>query len=128
MNDKDLDQIIKASLTAEEAAYYDQLDEQHIVDKVFALYKGKQSWISIIQTLVMVGTFIAAVYCIFQFYSTSETQMMLRWGFASMLLIITGCMIKIYLNNMIVEKSIRRDFKRVELQLGHLINDIGKSQ
>jgi len=126
MNDNHLDQIIKASLTAEEAAYYNQLDEQHLVDKVFMLYKGKQSWISIIQTLVMVVTFIVAVYAIIQFYNTPETVIMLRWGFAAILLIITGCMIKIYLNNMIVEKSIRRDFKRIELQLLHLIKEMRK--
>ena len=65
MNDKNLDQIIKDSLTAEEAAYYEQLDEQNLPEKVFMLYKGKQSWISIVQTLVMVGTFIAAVYAVF---------------------------------------------------------------
>jgi len=126
MNDKHLDQIIKASLTAEEAAYYDQLDEQHLVDKVFMLYKGKQSWISIIQTLVMVGTFIAAIYAIVQFYNTSEAVIMLRWGFAAILLIMVGCMIKIYLNNIIVEKSIRRDFKRMELQLWNIMKEMGK--
>ena len=126
MDDKNLDQIIKASLTAEEAAYYDQLDEQHLVKKVFMLYKGKQSWISIIQTLVMISTFIVAVYFIIQFYNTSEVANMLKCGFTAILLLITGCMVKIYLNNMIVEKSIRRDFKRLELQLSHLVKELSK--
>ena len=126
MNDKNLDQIIKDSLTAEEAAYYEQLDEQNLPEKVFMLYKGKQSWISIVQTLAMVGTFIAAVYAIVQFYNESNTAAMLRWGFGAILLLITGCMIKIYLNNMIVEKSIRRDFKRVELQMSHLVREMKK--
>ena len=126
MNDKNLDELIKASLSEEEAAYYDQLDEQDLVNKVFMLYKGKQSWISIIQTLVMVATFVVAVYAIVQFYNSTDVVLMLKWGFAAILLLITGCMIKIYLNNMIVEKAIRRDFKRVELQLAHVVKDLDK--
>jgi len=125
MDDKNLDQIIKATLTEEEAAYYDQLDEQHLVDKVLMLYQGKQNWISIIQTLVMIGTFIVSIYFIIQFYNESEVINMLRWGFAAILFLITGCMIKLYLNNMIVEKSIRRDFKRLELHLSHLVKELG---
>jgi len=121
MNDKQLDQMIKESLSTEEALYYDQLDEQHLVDKVLTIYSGKQSWVSVVQTLVMVGTFIAAVYCIIQFYNGTDTSEMLRWGFTAILLLITGSMIKIYLNGMIVEKSIRRELKRVELQLSHLV-------
>jgi len=128
MDDKHLDQIIKASLSAEEAAYYDRLDEQQLVDKVFTLYKGKQSWISLVQTLVMIWTFIAAVYCIVQFYKSSDVAMMLRAGFAAILLLITGCMIKIYLNNLIVEKAIRRDVKRVELQLTHIAHCFDSAQ
>jgi len=125
MDDKKLDQIIKATLTEEEAAYYDQLDEQHLVDKILMLYQGKQNWISIIQTLVMIGTFIVSVCFIIQFYNESEVTNMLKWGFAAILFIITGCMVKLYLNNRIVEKSIRRDFKRLELQLSHLIKELG---
>ena len=120
MNDNELDQMIKRSLSADEAAYYDQLEEQHLVDKILILYKGRQSWISITQTLVMIITFIIAVWCVVQFYQSTDIAMMLRYGFAAILLLIAGCMIKMYLNSMMVEKSIRREVKRVELQIAHL--------
>ena len=32
MNDKELDKLIKESLTAEEAAYYDELEDPHLLD------------------------------------------------------------------------------------------------
>ena len=121
MNDQDLDKLIKESLTVEEAAYYDQLDEPNLIDKMYLIYSGKLKWISIIQSITMAGLFIFGVYAAIQFFNSSDVVVMIKWGFASMLSIIASSMVKLLLMQYMQEQSVYRQIKRLELQLSHFI-------
>ncbi|MFT6808472.1 MAG: hypothetical protein ACJA01_001697 [Saprospiraceae bacterium] len=67
MNDQKLDELIKASLSAEEAEYYDQLEEQNLFNKMTLIYKGKMMWISVLQTIAMSALAIFGVYAAIKF-------------------------------------------------------------
>ena len=40
-NMEDIDQLIKETLTQEEAKFYDELDEQNVLGMITGLFKGK---------------------------------------------------------------------------------------
>lgn len=126
MNDKDLDQLIKASLNKEEAAYYDQLEEQNLFEKMTLIYRGKLMWISVLQTIAMSALAIFGVYAAVQFYNGTEVTSMLKWGFGAMIALIASSMVKLFLIQLMTEKSMMREMKRLELQLSHLSNLISK--
>ncbi len=121
MNDQKLDELIKASLTVEEAEYYDQLEEQNLFNKMTLIYKGKLLWISVLQTIAMAALAIFGLYAAIQFYNAIEVTSMLRWGFAAMLALIASSMVKLFLIQLMMEKSMMRELKRLELQLSHLV-------
>lgn len=125
MNDKDLDQLIKKSLTAEEAAYYDKLDEPNLVDKISMIYTGKLRWITMIQSVVMTLVFIFFVYAALEFYNSTEVTSMLRWGFAALLAFIASSVIKLMLLQIGQEKIMQREMKRIELQLANVVKARG---
>ena len=126
MNDEKLDDLIKASLTTEEAAYYDQLEEQNLFEKMTLIYRGKLMWISVLQTLAMTALAIFGVYAAIQFYNGTDVLSMLRWGFAALLALIASSMVKLFLIQLMTEKSVMREMKRLELQLSHFTNIIAK--
>jgi len=126
MNDKKLDDLIKASLNAEEAAYYDQLEEQNLFEKMTLIYRGKLMWISVLQTLAMTALAIFGVYAAIQFYNGTDVPSMLKWGFAALLALVASSMVKLFLIQLMTEKSMMREMKRLELQLAHITNLIGK--
>lgn len=126
MNDEKLDDLIKASLTTEEAAYYDQLEEQNLFEKMTLIYRGKLMWISVLQTLAMTALAIFGVYAAIQFYNGTDVLSMLRWGFAALLALIASSMVKLFLIQLMTEKSVMREMKRLELQLSHITNIIAK--
>ena len=67
---EEIDQIIKESLTKEEAQFYDDLDEQNLIQMFEDLFKTKQSWLIIIMNIVNLIAFVVFVYCLVQFINT----------------------------------------------------------
>ena len=120
MKDRELDELIKKSLTAEEAAYYDELEDPNILDKVGMVYKGKLAWLSVIQSIAMLFVFAFAVYAAIQFFTGDEVVIMLKWGFATTFAFFATGYIKMILIDQMAEKNILREIKRLELQLSHL--------
>ena len=44
-NMEDIDKLIKDTLTQEEAKFYDELEEQNVLQMVGGLFTGKNKWI-----------------------------------------------------------------------------------
>ena len=123
MNDQELDKLIKESLTAEEAAYYDELDEPNLFEKMTLIYKGKNSWISYVQSIAMIGIFAFGVYAAIMFFEGKEVVEMLKWGFGAMFAMAATGTVKIFLVMYMQEKSMMRELKRLELQLSHFAKE-----
>jgi len=120
MNDKDLDQLIKNSLSAEEVAYYNQLDEPNLIDKMTLIYSGKMKWISVVQSIAMIGLFFFGVYAAVRFFNSADLKLMIKWGFGAVMALMASSMVKLLLLQYMQEKTILRHLKRLELQLSHL--------
>ena len=120
MRKQEIDELIKQALSEEEAAFYDQLDEQPLHEMVFDLYKGRMKWLAIGSMIVMTILFAASIYCAIKFFQATELREMMTWGFITWF-----CMLAVMANKfwqwMEMQKNqVLREIKRVELQIGML--------
>ena len=120
MNDHELDKLIKESLTAEEAAYYDELEDPNLLNKMSLIYKGKLKWIAFLQTFAMIVLFAFGVYAAIQFFNGNDIVLMLKWGFGAIMALFASSYVKLVLINHMYETNLLREMKRLELQLAHL--------
>ncbi len=121
---EDIDNLIKETLTQEEAKFYDELDEQSVLGMLGGLFTGKNAWIIVvmnISTLIFFGLF---VYCIIMFFETQETNELIKWGAGSLMFLIGMSMLKIFAWMQMDKNAIIREIKRLELQVSSLASKI----
>lgn len=123
---EDIDRLIKETLTAEEAKFYDGLDEQNIFQMLAGIFKGKNSWIAIIMNVFNALVFGLLIYCIIQTFDVENTNDLILWVGAALFCFLTMSMIKIYIWMQIHKNSVIREVKRLELQVSSLANRIGE--
>ncbi|WP_204345887.1 DUF6768 family protein [Psychroserpens algicola] len=120
----DIDQLIKDTLTEEEAKFYDDLEEQNVLGMLGGLFTGKNKWIIIlmnIMTLVFFGLFL---YCVVNFFDTTDIKALLKWGLGSVVFLIGVSMLKIFAWMQMDKNAILREMKRLELQVSSLSGKI----
>ena len=115
-----IDELIKETLSKEEAAFYDELEEQNLIGKIGEVYRGKLGWLAIIMNVVMVLMFMAFIYCIVQFFNTDNTNELIKWASAGFLSMIAMGMLKLFVWMQMDKNDILRELKRLELQLATL--------
>lgn len=119
-NMEDIDQLIRETLSKEEAKFYDELEEQNVIDMIFSLFKGKNRWIMFIMnfmTLVFFGLFI---YCLVQFFNEEDTKELLKWGFGSIVFLLGVSMLKLFAWMQMDKNALLREIKRLEIQVSSL--------
>jgi hypothetical protein len=112
---EEIDQLIKETLSHEEAAFYDSLEEQNVINMVIGLFKGKNAWFLIvtnIMTFVFLGSF---VYCCIQFFTVESTEELMKWGFGSIMFMLGVSILKVYAWMQMDKNAILREMKRLEL-------------
>ena len=125
-NMEDIDQLIKETLTQEETKFYDSLEEQTIFGMIIGLFRGKNKWIVIlmnIMTLVFFGMF---VYCTVNFFDTTETNELIKWGIGSVVFLLGVSMLKVFAWMQMDKNAILREMKRLELQVSSLSGKISE--
>ena len=121
---EDIDQLIKETLTEEEAKFYDELEEQNIWQMMFGIFKGKNSWINIVIAIVQLLWFVLFIYCAIQFFNTDQTNELIKWGIFGVLSIMASSMLKFYTWMQMDKKALIREIKRLELQVSSLSGKI----
>jgi len=123
-NFREIDELIKETLTAEEAKFYDELNEQNIFQMMFGIFKGKNRWMTITISIVQLIWFVVFVYCAIQFFNTEETNELIRWGIFGALSIMASSMLKFYTWMQMDKRALLREIKRLELQVSSLSGKI----
>ncbi len=114
-NMEEIDKLIKETLTQEEAMFYDELEEQNILQMVLGIFKGKNKWIMLmmnIMTLIFFGLF---VYCLVQFFNTDLTNELIKWGLGSVVFLLGISMLKVFAWMQMDKNAILREMKRLEI-------------
>ncbi|SHI50105.1 DUF6768 family protein [Aquimarina spongiae] len=121
---KDIDRLIKETLSEEEAKFYDELDEQNIFEMIGGLYTTKNRWIMIMMSIVNVIVFGLFVYCIIQLFNTDDTNELIRWVGAGFFCAMITSMLKLYSWMQIDKNALLREMKRLELQVSSLASKV----
>lgn len=119
-NMEDIDLLIKETLTQEEAKFYDELEEQNVLEMVIGLFRGKNKWILIMMNVVTVIFFGLFIYCLVQFFDAIETKELLKWGIGSIAFLLGVSMLKVFAWMQMDKNAILREMKRLELQVSSL--------
>ena len=119
-NMEEIDQLIKESLSQEEGQFYDELDQQNLLEMVAGLFRTKQWWLMIMMTIVMVVAFAIFIYCVVQFFNTEETNELIKWGIAGGFCMMVVGMLKLFSWMQMDKNAILRELKRLELQVASL--------
>jgi len=112
-----IDSLIKEALSKEEAAFYDELEEQGLLAKLGAVHKGKMGWLVIMMNLVTLAAFVFLIYCGIRFFNSDQTNEIIRWGSGAFLCMMLMSMMKLYIWLQMDKNDIIRELKRLELQL-----------
>lgn len=121
-----IDALIKEALTKEEAKFYTELDEQNLFQMLGGLFDGKMKWLILLMNLIIIGVFGLFIYCAIQFFDTEVTNELIKWGVASTFCMLIISMLKLFLWNQMDKNSLKRELKRIELQISFLANRMDK--
>ena len=119
---EEIDELIKETLTKEEAEFYDSLDEQNPIEMLGDLFHGKNSWFIIVINVVTLIAFVAFIYCLVQFLKVETTNELIKWGAGGFTAILMISMLKLFVWLQMDKNAILREMKRLELQVSSMAN------
>ncbi len=117
---EEIDALIKEALTEEEAKFYDNLDEQNIFEMLEGLYRGKNRWVLLVLNFMMFLVLGLLIYCTIQFFKTDLTNELIKWSLAIVLCSLVVSVLKMFVWMQMDKNSIKREIKRIELQISTL--------
>ena len=123
---EDIDKLIKETLTQEESKFYDELEEQNVLQMVLGLFHGKNKWIMILMNLMTLVFFGLFVYCTVQFFNTNETNELIKWGIGGLVFLFGVSILKVFAWMQMDKNAIIREVKRLELQVSSLSGKINE--
>jgi hypothetical protein len=122
---EEIDQLIKDTLSEEEATFYDSLDEQNLLEMVGGLFNTKIKWLIIMMNIVQIITFGLFVYCLIHFLAAEETNELIKWGAGGFVFILISSYLKLFSWMQMDKNALLREIKRLELQIASLATKKG---
>lgn len=128
-NKEQIDELIKETLSKEEAQFYDELEEQNLLGKLGGVHSGKLGWLMVIMNVVQIAIFGLFIYCIVQFFQSFDadaTHELIYWASAGFLCIMAVGQIKLFIWMQMNKNDILRELKRLELQVSGIAHKLDK--
>jgi Family of unknown function (DUF6768) len=119
-NMEDIDKLIKETLTQEEAKFYDELDEQNVLEMLGGLFKGKNSWIMYVMNFMTLVFFVGFIVCVVKFFDTENTNELIMWSVGGIIALLAVSMLKMFAWLQMDKNALLREMKRLELQISSL--------
>lgn len=121
---EDIDQLIKETLTKEEAKFYEDLDEQGVLAMIMGIFKGKNKWIMFMMNIMTLVFFTLFIYCVVQFFQTEVTKELIKWSIGAIMFLLGVSMLKVFSWMQMDKNALLREMKRLELQVSSLANKL----
>ena len=115
-----IDELIKEALTEEESKFYDNLDEQNVFQMLGGLFQGKNKWIILLINIALLIVFVLLVYSVIQFFNADQTNELIKWSLAIVVGLLIISFLKMFIWMQMDKNSIKREVKRLELQVANL--------
>jgi len=117
----DIDEAIRQSLSAEDAALFDRLTADDALHRqVLATFEGRLRWFNIAGWIAGVVLFGVACIMAWRFSQAEELRDMLRWGAAAAFAFTGIALIKVWFWLELQKNDIVREVKRLEVQMASL--------
>ena len=100
------------------------MEEQNLFQMVGGIFKGKLGWLILIMNIMTVVFFGLFVYCVVQFFETSITNELIKWGLGSVIFLISISMLKLFVWMQMDKNALLREMKRLEIQVLSLSGEI----
>ncbi len=126
--ENNIDDLIRKSLSEEEAKFYSELDEPSIWESFTSIFKGRNRWITYYSMLIVIGLTIFSVYALLQFLNVETIPEMIKWGAAMLASFISVGFLKIYYWMQMDKNVMMKEIKRLGLQLSLLLSRIEKNE
>jgi uncharacterized membrane protein len=121
-SDSDLDRLIEETLDAEDRDLVDAFrEEPGYFAQGLSLFKGPLGWVMWVGNIMNILFTGLAIWTGWQFFSTTDPLMSLRWGLATIVFLNGGLFFKGFLGQQLLMNRAIREIKRLELQIarGH---------
>jgi len=118
--EENIDQLIRAALSTEEAEVYDKLGEQSLIEEAFSVLNGRAKYINWMVVFFSFVFFLITIYAGFQFFAAAETKELLMWAVIFIISASGVSMLKMWYWMEMNKNATIRELKRVELQVAHL--------
>lgn len=119
-SEKEIDHLIQEALSKEEAAYYAELGEQNMPQKLLSLFRGKNSWLNVVIMLISLVVLSLSIYCFIEMLNTDVISDKLEWAFYALIGFMSNILFKIWSWNQMDKNSLLREIKRLEFQVSLL--------
>lgn len=117
----DIDDKIKQSLQAEDSELFAQFEgDQNLFEMVADNFQGKLKWINYLTIFFLPVVFAAGVYTAIEFFEAQSLREMIAWSVGFMICVFGVMMMKLWFWMEMNKNSIRREIKRLELQIASL--------
>ena len=116
-SNEEIDQIIHEALSKEEAAFYDQLGEQSLLEMSLGVFQGKNKVIYIIVTIMALLWFVGFIICVVRFLEAETARELITYAAAGFWCILSVTAIKLWHWMQMNTNRMLREMKRLELQI-----------
>ena len=119
-----IDDKIKAAMDAEYAQEWEKLEgEQRLDQLVLEAFRGRNSWMNILVTVVMLVLFVALIFMVRQYALATNVKELLSYGMLAGFCMCGIGMLKLWGWLEIERIATAREIKRLELQIAMLARD-----
>ncbi len=124
MTTTDFDGLIAEALTQEEREFLAGLEEPSLIQQSLDLFRGRNRAFNILIAFLTAIFLALFVWCVVRFFQTEDIASMIRWGAGAFYCFTMIFGIKMWGWMEMQSNSIRREIKRVELQIVSLAHRV----
>ena len=88
------------------------------------LFTGKNSWIMYVMNFMTLVFFVAFIFCVVNFFDTTETNELIKWTAGGMISLLAVSMLKMFAWLQMDKNALLREIKRLELQVSSLASKL----
>ncbi|MEP2705987.1 MAG: DUF6768 family protein [Roseibium sp.] len=110
-----LDKLIEDAMKDEDRLLLEDTRELGYFALGLKQFRGKLGWVTWLIMIIQSVMFLAGFWCLYEFLTSNETLLAVKWGISSTILVLMATNLKLSLWPQMQADRVLRELKRVEL-------------